>query len=52
MRSFDVAVAGDRASIAGQVSIRIGCMPKMNEARLALAARKVRRLLGFSEPDE
>ena len=52
MRSFDAAVASDRTAIASQVSIRIGCMPKMNEARLAPAARKVRRLLGFNNPDE
>jgi hypothetical protein len=25
------------------------CMPEMNHARLALAGREVRRLLGFSE---
>ena len=49
MRSFDAAVADDRASIARRVSIRIGCMPEMNDARLAFAGSEVRGLLGLSE---
>lgn len=49
MRSFDAAVADDRASIARRVSIRIGCMQEMNDARLELAGREVRRLLVASE---
>jgi hypothetical protein len=37
---------------AGHAWLHPTCMPEMNQARLALAGREVRRLLGFSEADE
>lgn len=36
----------------GHAWLHPACMPEMNQARLALAGREVRRLLGFSDPDE